>query len=78
MKRPGNTPGVFQRFPDLKFVITETGCAWPVPELQRFPAVRRRRARPCASAPSGKHDLIGGIDGYSVWRVRDNINNLPL
>jgi predicted TIM-barrel fold metal-dependent hydrolase len=28
--------GVFQRFPDLKFVITETGCAWVPPELQKL------------------------------------------
>jgi predicted TIM-barrel fold metal-dependent hydrolase len=28
--------GVFQRFPDLRFVITETGCAWVLPELQKL------------------------------------------
>jgi predicted TIM-barrel fold metal-dependent hydrolase len=28
--------GVFQRFPDLKFVITETGCSWVPPELQKL------------------------------------------
>jgi predicted TIM-barrel fold metal-dependent hydrolase len=28
--------GVFQRFPDLKFVMTEAGCAWAVPELARL------------------------------------------
>jgi predicted TIM-barrel fold metal-dependent hydrolase len=30
--------GVFQRFPDLKFVITETGCSWVPPELHRLDA----------------------------------------
>ena len=30
--------GVFQRFPDLKFVITETGCSWVPPELQKLDA----------------------------------------
>jgi len=30
--------GVFQRFPDMKFVITETGCAWVLPELQKLDA----------------------------------------
>ena len=30
--------GVFQRFPDLKFVITETGCAWVPPELTKLDA----------------------------------------
>ena len=28
--------GVFQRFPDLRFVITETGCSWVLPELQKL------------------------------------------
>jgi predicted TIM-barrel fold metal-dependent hydrolase len=30
--------GVFQRFPDLKFVITETGCSWVPPELVKLDA----------------------------------------
>jgi predicted TIM-barrel fold metal-dependent hydrolase len=30
--------GVFQRFPDLKFVITETGCSWVPPELHKLDA----------------------------------------
>jgi len=28
--------GVFERFPELQFVMTETGCAWIPPELQRL------------------------------------------
>jgi predicted TIM-barrel fold metal-dependent hydrolase len=28
--------GVFQRFPDMQFVFTETGCAWMATELQRL------------------------------------------
>jgi predicted TIM-barrel fold metal-dependent hydrolase len=28
--------GVFQRFPDLEFVFTETGCAWIAAELKRL------------------------------------------
>jgi predicted TIM-barrel fold metal-dependent hydrolase len=28
--------GVFQRFPDLKFVLTETGCAWVPDELRKL------------------------------------------
>jgi predicted TIM-barrel fold metal-dependent hydrolase len=28
--------GVFERFPDLRFVITEAGCAWVPPMLKRF------------------------------------------
>jgi predicted TIM-barrel fold metal-dependent hydrolase len=30
--------GVFQQFPDLKFVITETGCSWVPPELRKLDA----------------------------------------
>jgi predicted TIM-barrel fold metal-dependent hydrolase len=30
--------GVLQRFPDLKFVMTEAGCAWAVPELAKLDA----------------------------------------
>ena len=30
--------GVFQRFPDLKLVITETGCSWVPPELHKLDA----------------------------------------
>ena len=28
--------GVFQRFPELKFVMTEAGCEWAVPELAKL------------------------------------------
>ena len=28
--------GVFERFPDLQFVFTETGCAWIAVELRRL------------------------------------------
>jgi predicted TIM-barrel fold metal-dependent hydrolase len=28
--------GVLQRFPDLKFVMTESGCEWAVPELAKL------------------------------------------
>jgi predicted TIM-barrel fold metal-dependent hydrolase len=31
--------GVFDRFPRLKFVMTETGCAWVPPLLKRLDAV---------------------------------------
>jgi predicted TIM-barrel fold metal-dependent hydrolase len=30
--------GVLERFPDLKFVMTEAGCAWAVPELAKLDA----------------------------------------
>ena len=30
--------GVFERFPELKFVMTEMGCAWLPPMLRRFDA----------------------------------------
>jgi predicted TIM-barrel fold metal-dependent hydrolase len=33
--------GVFERFPRLKLVLTETGCAWVVPILKRLDAVVR-------------------------------------
>src|SRR5699024_4577869 len=28
--------GIFERFPNLKFVMTETGCAWVPPLLERL------------------------------------------
>jgi predicted TIM-barrel fold metal-dependent hydrolase len=31
--------GVFERFPRLKFVMTETGCAWVIPLLRRLDQV---------------------------------------
>jgi predicted TIM-barrel fold metal-dependent hydrolase len=31
--------GVFERFPDLKFVMTETGCSWMVSTLDRYDRV---------------------------------------
>ena len=36
--------GVFERFPKLKFVMTEMGCAWIPPMLRRLDA--RARADP--------------------------------
>ena len=33
--------GVFERFPKLKFVMTEQGCAWIPPTLRRLDAVHR-------------------------------------
>ena len=46
--------GVFERFPRLKFVMTETGCAWVPPLLEQLDdddrAASARRARPARSA----------------------------
>ena len=33
--------GVFERFPQLKFVMTEMGCAWLPPMLKHFDAAAR-------------------------------------
>ena len=57
--------GIFERFPRLKFVVTESGCAWVPPLLKRLDRVLarirdtgrhrrdplRRRARPATSRP---------------------------
>ena len=57
--------GIFERFPRLKFVITESGCAWVPPLLKRLDRVLepdpqdrgdrrdplRRRARPARARP---------------------------
>jgi predicted TIM-barrel fold metal-dependent hydrolase len=33
--------GVFERFPDLRFCLTESGCAWVPPLLERMDAIHR-------------------------------------
>ena len=46
--------GIFERFPRLKFVVTESGCAWVPPLLKRLDRVldriREHRAPPARSA----------------------------
>jgi predicted TIM-barrel fold metal-dependent hydrolase len=52
--------GVFERFPNLKFVMTEQGCAWIPPMLQRMDAVIdqiRKTGRTGELAYSDEHKL---------------------
>ena len=46
--------GVFERFPRLKFVMTEMGCAWIPPMLAQLDGmIDEHPRRRCASASSG-------------------------
>ena len=54
--------GVFQRFPDLRFVITETGCAWVLPELQKLDGEIR-----FGKTPGQGHVVFGeAVDGLDL------------
>jgi predicted TIM-barrel fold metal-dependent hydrolase len=62
--------GVFQRFPDLQFVLTETGCAWIPPELKRLDgAVRLGRTKGEIAYPL-YHRTVEGMDRMpsDYWR----------
>ena len=47
--------GVFERFPKLKFVMTETGCHWMPPLLKQLDPCSTRSARPAAPASCVRH-----------------------
>jgi predicted TIM-barrel fold metal-dependent hydrolase len=54
--------GVFQRFPDLRFVITETGCSWVLPELQKLDFEIR-----FGKSPGQGHVVFGdAVDGLEL------------
>ena len=63
--------GVFQRFPDLRFVITETGCSWVLPELQKLDAEIR-----FGKSPGQGHVVFGeaveGLDRSATEYFRRN------
>ena len=58
--------GVFQRFPDLKFVITETGCSWVLPELQKLDGEIRFGKTP------GQGQVVFGDPPVQCVRVADD------
>jgi predicted TIM-barrel fold metal-dependent hydrolase len=54
--------GVFQRFPDLQFVLTETGCAWIPPELKRLDGAVRLGSKKGEIAYPLYHRTVEGMD----------------
>jgi predicted TIM-barrel fold metal-dependent hydrolase len=54
--------GVFERFPDLEFVITETGCAWIPDELRRLDGAVRLGSQKGEIAYPLYHRTVEGLN----------------
>jgi predicted TIM-barrel fold metal-dependent hydrolase len=54
--------GVFQRFPDLKFVLTETNCAWAPMDLYQMDVECRLGAAPGSGAYPYFHRAVQELD----------------
>lgn len=66
--------GVFQRFPELKFMFTETGCAWVAAELRRLDAgVRLGRTKGHAAYPL-YHRAVEGLELSPTEYFRRNVH----
>ena len=59
--------GVFERFPNLQFVMTEQGCAWLVPMLKRMDATLESISTDIA----GLVDTAAAAEMYERWRSGD-------
>jgi predicted TIM-barrel fold metal-dependent hydrolase len=66
--------GVFQRFPELRFVFTETGCAWIAVELARLDAEFRMGRTKGNTAYPLFHRALEGLELSPTEYFRRNVH----
>ena len=64
--------GVFERFPTLQFVFTETGCTWIAAELKRMDAEVRMGKTPGTTAYPLYHRAVEGLHSTPTEYFRRN------
>ena len=69
--------GVFERFPDLQFVMTEVGCAWIPDELKRLDGAVQVGARKGTIAYPLYHRAVEGMKKLPSQHWRHNMYIAP-